>query len=185
MEAWLLRALELAGRLARHEKKLFELEDRALKDASPLASPARETGPAAPARMWKFADADDQWEHDVLQALVTGLRDLTREEAGLIARVEGWLESARSVREQSIERLREARDQAIASISDRDASPLYRGSTSSQRSDSSRSARTPSRASSGSPTSRPARSRAAESKAGSRSTRAPASPSCSFHRGFS
>ena len=80
-------------------------------------------------RTWRFADTSEHWPHHVLAELVERLRTFGAAETGTIADVQGRLEFARTVEEQSITspEARAAWARAMASISDPQACPLYGG----------------------------------------------------------
>jgi formylglycine-generating enzyme required for sulfatase activity len=112
MEAWLSKARVLEGHLGGHRAYLAELRRRA---------PQRE-GESA----YRFAGAEEQWEHDTLAGLVAGIEDFA---AKMIPDVERRIEVARTVRARTIEAPApaEAWQRALASIADPAACPRYQG----------------------------------------------------------
>jgi formylglycine-generating enzyme required for sulfatase activity len=113
LEAWLVEADALAARRPEHEKTLASLRARAL-------------GPNAP---WKFADANEQWQHDNLQELVTRLQRFTDPFPflGAIASVRKRIADAREIQHRTLVAAGLAWDAAIASIRDPALCPAYRG----------------------------------------------------------
>jgi formylglycine-generating enzyme required for sulfatase activity len=117
MERWLERARDLHGRLALHRGALEALRRRARPDSSMHAGLGD----------WSFADAADQWRHDILSGLVAGIAALGDERFGSIRNVEERLAFARSITAASIETRREEWERAAASIADEKECPFYGG----------------------------------------------------------
>ena len=105
METWLADAGALTDRLSDHNTYLTQLRARADSAAAP----------------YRFASAEEQWEHDNLSRLVAELHTFERE---LIPAMEERLAFARTVRARSIDEHRAAWDAARAAIA---ASPRYGG----------------------------------------------------------
>ena len=112
MEAWLVKARVLAGHLDGHRAYLAELRRHASREES------------APA--YRFAGAEEQWEHDTLAGLTAGIEDFA---ATLIPDMERRIEVARTVRARTIEAPApaEAWRRALASIADPAECPRYHG----------------------------------------------------------
>ena len=112
MEAWLVKARVLAGHLDGHRAYLAELRRHASRDES------------APG--YRFAGAEEQWEHDTLAGLVAGIEDFA---TTLIPDVQRRIEVARTVRARTLEdpAPAEAWRRATASIADPAECPRYRG----------------------------------------------------------
>ena len=104
-------------RAAELRRRLEEIEGEIAAIGSPM--PSRRT--------WRFASVEEQWQHDKLAELVAGLEAFSAEGQGLVARVEGRLERARTIRADSIESHRAEWAAAIASIRDPFECPAYGG----------------------------------------------------------
>ncbi|MBI3270947.1 MAG: SUMF1/EgtB/PvdO family nonheme iron enzyme [Planctomycetes bacterium] len=108
MEAWVREARALAGRLAGHRAYLEQLRTGATR------SPAG----------FRFATSEEQWEHDTLAALVTGLERLA---GSTIRDVEQRIAFAQDVRRLTLEEPRKAWEEGVRSIADRAECPAYGG----------------------------------------------------------
>jgi formylglycine-generating enzyme required for sulfatase activity len=118
-EAWLKEARELAARLPEHESTLRDLRARAL--------PAKDAGGGAGPK--EFESAEDRWQHDNQQELVTKLAAFVDPEKGRISDVERRLEFARTIEERSVSgTVASARwKETSASIADAAQCPRYGG----------------------------------------------------------
>ncbi|MHC4942245.1 MAG: formylglycine-generating enzyme family protein [Planctomycetota bacterium] len=117
MEAWKDMAEELINRLDTHKRTLNTLREQASSMEGEGGSP----------KTWSFDDAELTWQHDILQNLVAGLENLSDPEEGLLNKMDARTAFAAAIRTKSIENHREAWDDAIESIADREACPLYDG----------------------------------------------------------
>jgi len=117
-ERWLGEARELALRLPEHESTLADLRRLALPRANDASSESL-----------AFEHAEDRWQHDNQQELVTNLRAFVDPAKGRIADVERRLAFARTIEERSItgDEARALWSAAVASIADRSACPRYAG----------------------------------------------------------
>ena len=113
-ETWLVEARALAGRLGEHVQALDAIRAR----GAPTAG-----------ENWTFDSAEERWQHDNQEELVSGLRSFIEPGHGLVADVEKRLAFARSVSEESVKGEKAAAlwAEAIASIADAQASPEYGG----------------------------------------------------------
>ena len=108
MSAWLVKARTLAGHLD-DDRAYLELQRRS----------ATETAPS-----YRFKSIEEQWEHDTLAALVTGLEAFSRT---TIPAVERRLDRARTLERQTLDEPREAWQRAVTSIADARECPAYGG----------------------------------------------------------
>ena len=116
MEAWLDgTAKDLSNRLPLHQATLAVLRAQGSLDASTSAV--------------TFDDPDLQFQFDVLSTLVADLERFTDPDptVGVVADVERRLDFARTVYERSIDDHADTWTEAIASIADREQSPVYDG----------------------------------------------------------
>jgi formylglycine-generating enzyme required for sulfatase activity len=113
-ESWLVDARALAGRLPEHEQALDTIRGHST---------------AAAGGKWTFATAEESWQHDNQEELVTGLRAFVQPDHGRIQDVVKRLAFARSIEEESVKGAKAAAlwAEAIASIADRKSSPEYDG----------------------------------------------------------
>jgi len=134
-EAWLERTGALVDELPRHRRRRTEIRSRALPVASSGDANGREEG--SPLQRWSFESSQDRWWHAQLTKLIEGLDALADPRTGWIAAdstEHGWgmerrLEFARTVEERTLTgaTARQRWDQALASIRDIEACPLYAG----------------------------------------------------------
>ncbi len=126
MVNWLRRAKALTGRRAIHANTLTELRGRrrhAAAEGEGVDGKRRDPS----AGKWLFEDTEDQWHHDILLKLITGLDTLLVPETGAIASVGKRLDRARSIYADSIEKHGASWNRAVASIANRAEFPLYDG----------------------------------------------------------
>jgi len=115
MERWLEGdARELAERLPLHRATLDDLKASGHVAGRPSGSPA-------------FADADDEFQYELLENLVRRLEDFADEETGTIARMRQRLSFARAVDRLSLIEPADAWAAAIEAIADPRVAPSYRG----------------------------------------------------------
>ncbi len=108
MSAWLVKAYTLAGHLD-GDRAYLETQRRF----------AAETSPA-----YRFKSIEEQWEHDTLAALVTGLEAFSQT---VIPAVERRLARAQTLERQTLDEPREAWQRAVTSIADARECPAYEG----------------------------------------------------------
>jgi formylglycine-generating enzyme required for sulfatase activity len=105
-EDWLHEAHELVGELPAHAVKLAELRAKALPSTEEQHEQRTEQS------RWLFADARDQWWHNQLEKLVSGLEAFADPATGLVSRgtsaEHGWglqkrLDSAQELRDGFVE----------------------------------------------------------------------------------
>lgn len=117
LEAWLEQARTLASRAADHERTLLDLR------ATATSTEQDEDGNAV---AWQFATAEQQWRHDLLTELVSGLAAFIDQQTGNVASVEARLRTAETIEEQTVHSA-EARSAWQAAIADIAALPDYEG----------------------------------------------------------
>ncbi len=119
MEDWLAKANVLAARLEIHQANLANLRQRALPDEQS----------ASEHRAWKFANTEDQWQHDTLSELVRQLESFTNSDpkVGAIASVRERLNVARTIQNRTLDDFAAQWDLAINSIADPQTCPQYKG----------------------------------------------------------
>jgi formylglycine-generating enzyme required for sulfatase activity len=117
MKTWLKKAEELQDRYIIHSQTLNELRSTARV----------ETGTDGSGQNYIFNNIDDQWQHDTLEELVSGMNGLFDEKSGLIRNVKNRLHFAETVRHESIEKHEKEWDLAIASIANEQVCPEYEG----------------------------------------------------------
>jgi|GEM_PF-6693265 len=78
---------------------------------------------------YEFSNTEDQWRHDTLAELVAGIERLKYEDEGTLQSIQERLEFAKKIEFESITNYQEEWDKAIASISDQEKCPKYRGLT--------------------------------------------------------
>lgn len=115
MEGWLTDASALAIRFKRHCQALEDLRAQALP------------GGGKNGKGWTFKDSALQGRHDALAELVDELTSFLDEKTGTVRQIERLLEFSQSLHRESIEKYKDRWDRAIASISDREECPQYRG----------------------------------------------------------
>ncbi len=128
--AWLGDTEVLAADLGKYRQNLIELRRRALE-----STPEDALDPAQ--RAWRFADREDSWWHDQLQALVAAIEELRDPRVGIergLSPLHGMgiakrLELAQTVEALSItgEAVAAQWTTAIESIADEAACPAYLG----------------------------------------------------------
>ncbi len=113
LRSWLLRAQILGARLTLHERALSLLRESS-------------TGGEG---AWEFSDTEHLWQHDILTALVQGLRTLLKGDArvGTIQNVKDRIAQAGRIEEETIGKFRHTWDRAIASIADKEECSRYDG----------------------------------------------------------
>ncbi len=116
LSEWLAQATDLAMRLEGHRLALENLR----KKATPGKEPDSYVFPD---------DAENQWRHDTLTELVSGLMVLTHEDprVGAIASIKERINTAQTIRKATIDDHQEAWDEAIAFIQDVEECPVYQG----------------------------------------------------------
>jgi formylglycine-generating enzyme required for sulfatase activity len=114
MQRWLSDAQALAGRLQVHEQTLVSLR--------------RSKGVLADGR-WRFSSTEDQWQHDVLAALVNGLHRFAHPNryVGTMADMKARLWTAQVIYTETVGRYSAQWDSIRSEIADSERSPLYRG----------------------------------------------------------
>jgi len=117
MEAWLAKAEPLIDRIDTHKTTLNEWRDNAHQSAD---DPPEEG-------CWVFDNTEDQWKHDILAELVSGLSAFTDETTGTVKGVQDRLEFARSIYQESVEKHQQEWNDAINAISDMQRCPMYDG----------------------------------------------------------
>ena len=115
MEAWLVRARELAARASIHRDALRSLLSQS--DGGTTASKPH------------FQGAELRWQFDLLKALIDGLERFTtpNPRVGSIASVKARWITARSIYRRSIEEHRNSWNDAMQSIADVNECPAYEG----------------------------------------------------------
>jgi len=78
-------------------------------------------------RTWEFQETEDQWRHDTLAGLVSGIEGLMDENHGAVQSVHKRLDFATTIEKRSITDHREAWQKAIASIANEDECSQYKG----------------------------------------------------------
>lgn len=78
-------------------------------------------------RTWTFENMETQWQHDMVAGLVSGLEAFSSKDEGLLKNVQERLAFATTVETKSIDDHQTAWDEAIASIADKEESPIYNG----------------------------------------------------------
>ena len=129
LERLVASARSLAGNLESHRARLAGLRSAALPCDEGTERLDRETHPEAARRpTWRFAGAEDAWQHGLMEELVAGVEGLLGEDdswsAFTIAAFERRLEFARTVTRVTIDDERPAWESAIAEIA---RSPAYGG----------------------------------------------------------
>jgi len=117
LKAWLGKADPLIQRIDRHKATLKEWRKAARKseEGSPKES------------VWIFDKTEDQWKHDVLEDLVSGLAAFTNETSGTLKSVQDRLRFAQTIYGESVEKFQQEWDDVIDAISDRQRCPIYDG----------------------------------------------------------
>ncbi len=113
IERWLLQAQALLNRFDEHKKALATLRESGRKEED----------------QWIFEKSTDQWRHDALAELVSGLTTFVNPDpsSGTIAGMRERLQWARTLGARSIQTKRTRWNEAIASIGDPSLSPRYSG----------------------------------------------------------
>src|SRR5262249_698583 len=102
MKAWLAQARDLTSRLGLHRETL----DRMRRQAARVGD------------SWHFADETEQWRHDTLAGLVSGLEAMLDSDPrkGLIADIERRLQEASTIVERTIDQYAEQWDETRQAI---------------------------------------------------------------------
>jgi len=100
------------GQLTELEEKIFILEEM-----------------VSERRTFEFPNTEDQWRHDTLAELVSGIEQLKHQDEGLLRNIHERCEFATTIEKRSISACRKEWDDAIASIANEEECPKYRGLT--------------------------------------------------------
>ena len=119
MKDWLEEAKALVERFDVHRKTLESMKHESLTDISNSLWRGQ----------WDIRNPAKKWQLDILMELVAGIEALGNDERGLIQEIGERLTFASTIESKSIDAHGDSWREAIASIADRTACPLYNGLT--------------------------------------------------------